>query len=221
MTVANPYTLFTFIFSAVLFSSLFSFGSLTAHADSLDDNDTLFLEETTGDVDIEASITNANEDFGIDLNEISSETLKTFSTTEIIEKEYEVDFAIPSSQMQTRASTGSNKTEGGVKAVLNVTYVKNSKGDVNITKVTGSWAPTSNLYSLSGRQVVIRSGNFAGGGKAMNKYPTANSFSYGVSWGYVTYFPNTSYSMSGANSFADIKVSGMSGTHEISLKVAI
>lgn len=91
---------------------------------------------------------------------------------------YEVFVPIPSLEITTFASSGGEKTSGGVKATLKVDYVHNAAGDqIKVNKIYGNWKPISTMYSVSNRSVGMHS-SFAAGGKKLQKYPTTNSFSY-------------------------------------------
>lgn len=179
------------------------------------------MKENSGDVEIEASITNANKNFSIEVNEVSGEEFKSFSGVESIDKEYEVDFNIPGSPFQVLDSSSGSKTEAGVRAYLRITYTRNARGDINISNVSGGWSPTSSIYVVSSRQVVVRVGNFAGAVRSLSFNPASNSFNRSITWGFVPYYPNTAFSMTGANTFANIRVTGMGGSHEIALTVTI
>ena len=178
----------------------------------------LFVDK---EISVDASMTNANEDVSISIQEINS-TVNSTDSGEEISKGYEVFFEIPSANndvISPRDQQTGSKTEAGVKAYLYVNYFK-SGDDINITSVTGGWTPTHTMYYVTNREVFIRSDSL-GGGKLMKRYPTSNTFSYSPGWGYVQYYPNTNYSMSGAQSWADCHVSGMEGTHNITIKVAV
>lgn len=142
------------------------------------------------------------------------------SNAELIEEvEYEVFVPIPDGNISSRASGSNSKNSGGVTAKVQLDYSLNSKGDmITVSKLSGSWTPSSNIYSVTSRSVGAHSGLVVGGQK-MSKVPTSNTFSYTTGW-------KANSRLMGGNSprgWADavIKVSGMSGSHKLTVEVTV
>ena len=127
---------------------------------------------------------------------------------EIVDVGYSVTIPIG---VQTRADTGKETTNAGVAASLHVVYTLSSdKEQINITRLYGSWTPSSSLYIVSNRETGLTN-HGATVTKSMIKYPASNSFSYSVSWGYQNFVTGVIQSPY-AWSEATVQVSGMSGT---------
>lgn len=115
------------------------------------------------------------------------------------------------------STEGKTKTDGGVKATLNVNYDINSTNEkVRVNKVYGSWKPTSGMYKLKNRVVEAHSG--VGNGLKLKKTPTSNSFTYTTGWGYVHRVWDQASPR--AWSSAVIYIEGMSATYTIKVEFA-
>lgn len=204
----------------------FLFAPSLVNADSVDESgETLTEVQSFDEVSVKAAISNSTDANHIEIEEVPSFSLYNVNPN-VVTKEYDATFYFPTeeidnSQISAYSVGSSGKSESGVKASLSVTYEKNSKGQINITKVNGAWTPNSSLYSVSQREVIPRADGPGGVGKRTVYNPTSNSFNYSIKWGWITYYPSTSYSRSGANSSAKVIVTGMGGSHTISLSVAV
>lgn len=176
--------------------------------------------ESNNKKDIEVTVTNdeTGETRSLDSKEINNLDIDTFNTDNPNEKGYEVFIPLNEDESSDGVTPfvedGSSKKESGVTAKLYIDYNKNSKGQIRVNKVRGSWNPSSNMYSVTNKKVIAHNGGLPG--KKISKTPTSNSFSYKTGWGY----QNTADGADGpmAESTAKIKVSGMSGSHTINLR---
>lgn len=172
-----------------------------------------------------ATVTLTNNETGektsIDTTEAEVEVIPKLSTFSLGDNsnsaEYEIFVPIPSSEITPFASAGGTKNSGGVTAKINADYTLNSKGDqIKVTKIYGSWVPSSSTYTVTNRAIGAHS-SFVAGGQKLSKKPTSNSFSYNTGWGYNIRMKNGNAPR--AWSDAVIKVSGMSSTHSLSVEV--
>lgn len=118
-------------------------------------------------------------------------------------------FNVPSVKAVTE---GNSKKSGGIVAKVYVTYTRNSKGDVKLSRVYGSWTPTNKIFYVTNRLVTY---GIHGSGKSGSIRPTGNAFSKYTGWGYAHAFLGQSNVISTATG----RVSGMAGTHNIEVKV--
>ena len=101
---------------------------------------------------------------------------------------------------QTRTSSGKVNDEAGVKAQVIVEYtISANKEDIKISKLSGSWTPSSGMYMISNREAGV----------------TNNTFSYLINWGYQGFVTGPNLAAPSAWSKAVITVSGMSGTKHV------
>lgn len=113
-----------------------------------------------------------------------------------------------------RATSSGSQTSGGVTANLSVNYdISSNNQQIRVNTLSGSWKPSSQIYTLSNRSANVHSG--AGTGYTLNRNPTRNSFFYNTHWGYNNRIRGDARPRAWSN--ARVNVSGMSATHTISI----
>ncbi len=126
-----------------------------------------------------------------------------------VEVGYSVDVPIP--VPQTRTSSGKVNDEAGVKAQVIVEYtISANKEDIKISKLSGSWTPSSGMYMISNREAGVTNNT-----NRLYKQPSNNTFSYLINWGYQGFVTGPNLAAPSAWSKAVITVSGMSGTKHV------
>ncbi|WP_067842040.1 hypothetical protein [Amphibacillus sediminis] len=140
-----------------------------------------------------------------------------------ITESYEVDVAIPQFHFRPMDSVGGSKTEGYVKASLDITYfLRDKKSEIKITKFSGKWEPQQSYMKVSNRVASVNDGRglFS---KTIRKRPTSNSFSYNTGWDYVTYVPHSTDLYTGPRGYteATLKPEGMGGSYNLFLTVNV
>lgn len=176
---------------------------------------------------IEASIKSnvANESIQAVIEEEPVNTiLYRTSNDDYVIKSYKVTYYVPISEqfpslIAPQSSQGGTKTEVGATASITIVYDKSGEL-VDLQQVSGGWTPETTLYYITDREVIYRADS-VNAGKKVKMNPTSNSFNYSPGWGYVDYFPNTAFSGTGADSWATIRVHGMSAYYDIQLSVRI
>lgn len=113
-----------------------------------------------------------------------------------------------------RDSGGGSKTEGGVTTTVSATYDTNASGKIKVSQFSGSWKPSSSMYTVGNRQAGVHSGQPYG--HSMTKAVSSNSYSYNTGWGYNVYVGGDS-SPRVWNS-AIISVTGMTSTYKLELE---
>lgn len=145
------------------------------------------------------------------------------SSTDSMEKGYDIFIPIdelPDDLISPFAENGASKKSGGVTARLYVDYNWTSTGRLRINKVRGSWSPSANMYKVTNRKVNAHNGGLPGMGlRKLAETPTKNSFSYITGWGYQSVATGDHGAM--AESIAKIKISGMTSTHTINLRLFV
>lgn len=143
----------------------------------------------------------------------------TLSINETSTAYYEVFIPLPNNNSIMPLDTdNSGTTTHGVTASLAVDYTVSSSGDeYKATRFYGSWIPTDSLYYLTYREAGLTAGGLVDLDD-IKIYPTSDSFSQNVNWGYLPKQPNGDYQQM-AYSVANVCVSGMEhmGTYEIEL----
>ena len=116
---------------------------------------------------------------------------------------------------------GGFKEEIGARAEITIVYNYDSLNDlIDIKRVYGDWTPDSSLYYITDREVIYRADSMFTG-YVEKKNPSSNSFNYYPDWGYVPYYPNTAYSLTGAFSWAKIRVYDMTAYYDIHVAVKV
>lgn len=153
-----------------------------------------------------------NDDVTINISEVTDDGEIILSST------YSTFFAIPNeNQVDPQASGGGHKTEAGVTAYITVYYTDvRSDGSFKVTGFSGGWTPSANYYVITGRSCGCKDNVLY---HATYQYPTSNTYSYTVNWGYV---PRVWNSNTGPSGWSDATVTptGMS-SHHISLDVNV
>lgn len=198
---------------------------------------TITRNATSSDgITVQAQLTNAT--FGqtnVSIQQVDLEehgTVQTLAGTEESKTAiFEVDFIIPSQESSDNKGTvpnrvisplssiGSTNNAGGIKASLYVNYTSGSGDKIRFNSVSGAWTPTSSMYYLTGKQVVVSAGSILNWHEV--HYPSGNSFNYSLNTGFLAWMPNADTSLTGARSYAVSHVYSMPGTHNINLTVAI
>ena len=120
----------------------------------------------------------------------------------------EIDFRLPHSSTAP-LNSDSSSTETDVKATITITYDR-SGDKIRVTKVSGSWVPSTSQIFLNNREVHYGDG-VPFGGHSAHQYPTNNTFSYTTGWGWVDWYPASSDGFSGARAYSSavVQASGM------------
>ncbi|WHX51244.1 hypothetical protein QNH46_11645 [Paenibacillus woosongensis] len=199
----------------------------TSYAKSNIDEGYVTVKSIDGGATIEASIKSSDPNESVQAvieEEPNNYSVNRTSDNGYITKSYKVTYYVPSSEQPSsritpQSSQGGSKTEVGATARITVTYDK--KGDlIDLQTVSGGWTPESSLYYITDREVIYRADSITAG-KTEKKYPSSNSFTYYPNWGYVQYYPSTAYSGTGADSWATIRVNGMTAYYNIEVHVRI
>lgn len=133
---------------------------------------------------------------------------------------YEVDVSIPTSEFAPFDSAGGSKTEGLVKATLNITYtMRNSNQQIKISSISGGWTRENNQVVVSNREASVNDGRPIP--KIKRWYPTSNTFNYNTDWDFVNYYPGTDYTGVRGYTNARLTVSGMNSYYDLMVTVAV
>lgn len=168
--------------------------------------------------------TSVNEDNSLVLTLIDNTTgavqeiEATLETTSVSTRSSEETFTtgysafIPIQLPTTRTSQPGGKDDGsGVSVLFHVVYTISSNHEqIKVSRIYGSWTPSSNLFTVSNREVGMHAGLDSPG--TLRKYPSSNSFDYSTGWGYCNFVPAGDASPF-AWADATITVYGMSGSH--------
>lgn len=124
---------------------------------------------------------------------------------------YEVFVPLPDGSVRLLDNEGGSKSVGGVTATLNVEYqLSTNQQNVKMTRVYGSWIPSSGLYYVTNRSVAAGQGTMGTSEyHTLHQTPQSDSFSYATNWGYSTRLPNDYAGQQHAYSEGTVYVGGM------------
>lgn len=144
-----------------------------------------------------------------------------------ITETYKVNVEIPTSTptsggIHTYDVESGSKDKSSCEATLKITYFINGTGEqIKITNIKGGWTPESNYLVISNRVAAVTDGRGIGIEKTLTKKPTSNSFNYDTGWGYVDYIGGSDKTGARGYTEATLSISGMGGTYDLFLPVAI
>lgn len=179
----------------------------TNYANTVEENNALVLtltDTTTGEV-----------------QEIKATLETTSALTRSAEETVTAGYSafIPIQLPSTRTSEPGGKDDGsGVTVLLYVIYtISSNREQIKVSRIYGSWTPSSNLFTVSNREVGMHAGLDSPG--ILRENPSSNSFDYSTGWGYCNFVPAGDASPF-AWADATIRVSGMSGSHLLTAALA-
>ncbi len=179
---------------------------------------TNIADEETSNKQNEFSLTLTNDTTGevqvINATRMTSNMLTRSANSEVTVG-YSAFVPIPTYATLSTTQPGGKSDGSGVSVLFYVVYtISTNHEKIKVSRIYGSWTPTSNLYAISNREVGMHAGLDSPG--TLLKYPSSNSFDYSTGWGYCN-FVTAGDASPYAWADATISVYGMSGTHSLTV----